>query len=111
MHRPTSDHYSAVKRLLYYLCGTVDQGIILHRQSNLALHAFFDANWAGNQDEYTSTSAYIVYLGRNPISWSSKKQRTLAQSSTEVEYRSIANIAAELNWICSLLTKPGVHIP
>ena len=111
MHQPTSEHWNAVKRLLRYLCGTINHGITLHRRSTLALHAFSDANWVGNKDDFTSTSAYLVYLGHNPISWSSKKQRTVARSSTEAEYRSVAATAAELRWICSLLTELGVVLP
>lgn len=100
-----------MKRILCYLCGTHDQGILLHRKSPLSLHAFSDAYWAGNKDDYTSTSACIVYLGRNPISWSSKKQSTVARSSMEAEYQSVAATAAELSWVCSLLTELGVTIP
>ena len=110
MHKPTTDHWSAVKRLLRYLCGTMDHGIILRHTSPPTLHAFSDADWAGNKDDFTSTSAYIVYLGPNLISWSSKKQRTVARSSTEAEYRSVASTATELRWICSLLLELGVHL-
>ncbi|RVW74760.1 Retrovirus-related Pol polyprotein from transposon RE1 [Vitis vinifera] len=95
MHQPTSDHWNAVKRLLRYLCGTLDHDITLRRTSPLALHAFSDSDWAGNKDDFTSTSAYIIYLGHNPISWSSKKQRTVARSSTEAEYRSVASTAGK----------------
>ncbi|KAA3452459.1 Retrovirus-related Pol polyprotein from transposon TNT 1-94 [Gossypium australe] len=66
---------------------------------------------AGCKDDYTSTSAYIIYLGHNPISWSSKKQHTIAHSSTEVEYRVVSSLAVELSWICSLLTELGICVP
>ena len=111
MHQPTSDHWDLVKRLLRYLCGTLNEGVVIHRNSRITLHAFSDADWAGNKDDFSSTSAYIVYLGRNPISWSSKKQNTIARSSTEAEYRSVASTATELNWVCFLLTDLGLTLP
>ena len=108
MHRPTTDHWALVKCLLRYLGGLINDDILLYCDSPFSLHAFFDADWAGNKDEFSSISAYIVYLGRNPISWSSKKQRSIARSTTEVEYRSVANTAVELNWVCSILSELGV---
>ena len=51
-----------------------------------------------------------MYLGRNPVSWSSKKQNTIARSSTEAEYRTVASTAAELNWVCFILTDLGVQL-
>ena len=89
MHRSTSEHWNVVKQLHRYLCGTLTHGLFLHKANTLSLHAFSNADWAGNKDDYTSTSAYIVYLGRHPISWSSKKQRIVAQSSIKAEYRSV----------------------
>ncbi|WJZ92483.1 hypothetical protein VitviT2T_011473 [Vitis vinifera] len=89
MHHPTSEHWNVAKRLLRYLCGTLTHGLFLHKANTLSLHAFSDADWAGNKDDYTSTSAYIVYLGRHPISWSSKKQHIVARSSIKAEYRSV----------------------
>lgn len=96
MHRPTCAHWKALKRLLRYLLGTLHYGLNLFRDSPNTLHAFSDADWAGDKDDFISTGAYIVYLGRNVISWSSKKQRSVARSSTEAEYRSVAHTAAEL---------------
>ncbi|KAJ9547961.1 hypothetical protein OSB04_020504 [Centaurea solstitialis] len=108
MHMPTDEHWVLVKRILRYLCGTLNKGLLLYRDSPLALHAFSDADWAGNKDNYASTGAYLVYLGRNLVSWSSKKQSTIARSSTEAEYRSVAATASELRWVSSLLSELGV---
>lgn len=110
MHRPTSTHCLAVKRLLRYIRGTLDLGLFIRRHIVQSVHAFSDGDWAGNKDDYTSTNAYLVYFGFNFISWSSKKQRTVARSSTEVEYRSVVSTAAKIRWLSSLLTKLGVSL-
>lgn len=54
---------------------------------------------------------YVVFLGRTPITWSSKKQRFLAQSSTEAEYKALASIEGELLWLRNLLHEMGVKLP
>ena len=114
MHRPTTEYWTAVKRVLRYLSGTMSHGVFFPTKTTSALHAFTDADWAGNRDNYTSTGAYIVYLGSHPVAWSSKKQTGVARSSTEAEYRSVATTAAELCWITSLMTELGIppqHTP
>ena len=110
MHQPTTEHWTAVKRVLRYLSGTRSHGITFSSRNNPTLHAFTDADWAGNRDDYTSTGAYIVYLGSHPVAWSSKKQTGVARSSTEAEYRSVASTAAELCWITSLLHELGIPV-
>ena len=77
MHRPTTGHWSLAKRLLRYLRGTLGLGLVLRRDSSMVLHAFSDADWAGNLDDRSSTSAYVVFLGSNAISWCSRKQRSI----------------------------------
>ncbi|KAK0588253.1 hypothetical protein LWI29_036741 [Acer saccharum] len=102
MHRPTTTHWNAVKRVLRYLKGTLDHGLFLSRSSPLRLHA---------SDDRRSTSAYVVFLGSTPISWCSKKQHTVARSSTEAEYRAIASATAELNWVSHLLHELRFQCP
>ncbi|KAL5820074.1 hypothetical protein ACOSQ4_023916 [Xanthoceras sorbifolium] len=111
MHRPTSNHWVVVKRVLRYLKGSINHGLLISRGSPLRLHAFADADWAGDPDDRRSTTAYVVFLGSTPISWSSKKQHTVARSSTEAEYRAIASAAAELNWIGHLIQELRLQVP
>jgi len=103
MHKPTPLHFQHLKRLLRYIKGTINFGIILKNPSSFNLLAFTDADWGGNMDDRTSTSAYLIFLGGNPISWLSRKQRTVAQSSTEAEYRGVATATAELMWLQNFL--------
>ena len=63
MHCLTDEHWNGVKRILRYLSGS---------KTTPSLHAYTDADWAGNRDDYTSTGAYIVYYGKHPIAWSSR---------------------------------------
>ncbi|CAA7058112.1 unnamed protein product [Microthlaspi erraticum] len=111
MHRPTHDHWQAVKRILRYRAGTMRRGIFLAAANRPILHAFTDADWGGNKDDYISTRAYIVYLGAHPVVWSSKKQTGVSQSSTEAEYRSLANTTSEVCWTLSLLQELGISLP
>ncbi|KAK1567230.1 hypothetical protein Q3G72_009608 [Acer saccharum] len=90
---------------------TLTHGLLIRRQSAPHLHAFADADWAGNPDDRRSTTAYVIFYGSTPISWSSKKQHIVARSTTEAEFRAIASTAAELNWIGHLLTELQIRIP
>ena len=108
MHAPTQTHWTAAKRLLHYLKHTIHLGLTFQRQQpfhlqaysdvtpSLDLRAYSNANWAGDQDSYKFTTAFVLFLGGNPISWCSKKQKTVACSSTEAEYRAVASTAAEV---------------
>ncbi|KAM1393866.1 hypothetical protein ACFX2F_029972 [Malus domestica] len=102
MHKPMESHYIAVKMILRYLKCTVKLGI-KYVKCSMDLHPFSDADWAGDPNDRRSTTGFVVFLGHNPISWSSKKQQTVSRSSTEAEYRALSTTAAELDWIQQLL--------
>ncbi|KAI5347902.1 hypothetical protein L3X38_000789 [Prunus dulcis] len=84
MQNPMVSHFTAVKRILRYLMGTMQFGIS-YTIGDLQLKAFSDADWAGDPNDRISTIGLVVFLGNNPISWSSKKQQTVSRSSTEAE--------------------------
>ena len=110
MHKPTVTHWSAVKRILRYLKQTISLGFLICRLSSSTLHAFSDLDWVGCLDDRRSTGSYCVFLGSNLLSWSSRKQPTLSRSSTEAEYRAIANAITEVTWIQSLLCELGIFL-
>lgn len=110
MHKPSTIHWLAAKRVLRYLAGTYTCGIFLSQHNNLSLCAYYDADWAGNKDDYTSTWAYVVFLGQHPISWSTKKQTGVARSSTKAEYRAVLATASEVRWLYSLLCEVSVKL-
>ncbi|GKA93508.1 ribonuclease H-like domain-containing protein [Tanacetum coccineum] len=109
MHDPREPHFSALKRILRYVQGTLDYGLQLFSSTTDSLIAYSDADWAGCPTTRRSTSGYCVFLGNNLLSWSSKRQPTLSRSSAEAEYRGVANAVAETCWIRNLLRE--LHTP
>jgi hypothetical protein len=96
LHAPRDGHWSAVKRILRYIKLTLSTGLSLRPASTDLLSAFSDADWAGNVDDRRSTGGYAIFFGGNLIAWSARKQATVSRSSTESEYKALANATAEL---------------
>jgi hypothetical protein len=100
MHDPREPHLTTIKRILRYLQGTLDYGLLLCRSSCSDLVGYTDADWAGCPDTCRSTSVYAVFLGDNLASWSAKRQAIVSLSSAKAEYSVIANSVAEATWLC-----------
>ncbi|XP_019161038.1 PREDICTED: uncharacterized protein LOC109157641 [Ipomoea nil] len=109
MHSPTTEHWGLVKRVLRYIKGTISLGLRFSPSSTTHIQAYSDSDWAGCPIDRKSISGFAVYLGSNLISWLSKKQRTVARSSTEAEYKALADVSAEVTWVISLLRELGLH--
>uniref|UniRef100_A0A2N9HUY6 Reverse transcriptase Ty1/copia-type domain-containing protein n=1 Tax=Fagus sylvatica TaxID=28930 RepID=A0A2N9HUY6_FAGSY len=107
MFAPHSTHYAAVLRILRYIKGTLFHRLHFSAQSSLELHAYADADWAEDPTNRRSTTGYCFLLGSSLISWHSKKQSVVARSSTEAEYRALADATSELLWLRWLLTDMG----
>jgi hypothetical protein len=109
MHDLREPHLTAMKRILRYLRGTLDFGLLLRRSSATELHVYTDVDWAGYPDTRRSTMGYVVFLDNSLVSWSSKRQPVVSRSSVEAEYRVVANDVAKAAWLRQLLHE--LHSP
>ncbi|KAD4983048.1 hypothetical protein E3N88_19719 [Mikania micrantha] len=107
MQRPTKNHQGDVRRILRYVAGTCELGLWYDRQSSLELIGYTDSDWAGCADDRKSISANVFMLGRCAISWSSRKQSTVALSSTEAEYIAATAAACQGVWLRRILRDLG----
>ncbi|XP_021735697.1 uncharacterized protein LOC110702303 [Chenopodium quinoa] len=105
---PQVFHWDVSIRVLRYLKGSLGQGILLRPTTDLYLMAFCDSDWAACPLSRRSLLGYFVFLGRSPVSWKTKKQPTVATSSSEAEYRSMSLTSRELKWLKMLLFVLGV---
>ena len=92
-----------VKRVLRYIRGTTNHGLRFSADNDNVLVGFSDSDWAGDVDTRRSTSGYTFFLGKSLISWSSRKQATVAKSSTEAEYVALSGATQETIWLRRLL--------
>jgi histone deacetylase 1/2 len=111
LHAPTTVHWSAVKRILRYVKHTMKLGLKIGKMSSLLVSGFSDADWVGCIDDRRSTEGFAIFLGSNLVSWNARKQATVSRSSTEAEYKALANATAEIMWIQILLLEIGVQAP
>lgn len=86
MEHPTEQHLSAVKRILRYIKGTFDFGVLYKRGEKSELVGFTDSDYAGDVNDRRSTYAYVFMMGSGSISWASKKQLIVTLSTTEAEF-------------------------
>jgi hypothetical protein len=108
---PTPESFTAAGRLLRYLASTPSYGLTysspdrLHSHLGPKLHGYVDADWAGDIADRKSQTGYLCFLNDSLISWSSKKQSTVALSTTESEIIAASSAVCELRWFQHLLTE------
>ncbi|GJW15923.1 retrovirus-related pol polyprotein from transposon TNT 1-94 [Tanacetum coccineum] len=105
--KPTDKHLQAVKRIFRYLNGTINIGLWYSKDTDMSLTAYADADHAGCQDTRRSTSGSAQFLGDKLVSWSSKKQKSTAISSTKAEYIALSGCCSQILWMRSQLTNYG----
>ena len=110
---PRKIHMATTKKILRYLAGTSDFGILFpvkNGKSKLELLGYADSDYSGDLDERKSTSGYLFLLNGAPISWCSKKQLVIALSSCEEEYISGSFAACQATWLGELLKEMLVEV-
>jgi hypothetical protein len=86
-------------------------GLRIRKSPTTAVSIYTDADWVGYVDDRQSTSGFAVYVGPNLVSWSSKKQPTVSRSSTDAEYKALANGAAGWSHCLRSLQCPSSEPP
>ena len=98
--RPAKEHWTALKRILWYLNGTPDYGLVYTKNDvNDSLIGYSDADWAGDTNDRKSTSGYLFMMAGAAVSWKSRKQTCVALSTAEAEYVAMSAAAQEATWI------------
>lgn len=102
---PKENHWKGLKRILRYIQGTLNYGLIYYKSTKRnrePLTGFADADW-GSTENRKSTSGFVYQLFGNTICWATRRQNTVAQSSTEAEFVALATCATEYLWLKNLM--------
>lgn len=123
MQAPTQRHMLAAERVLRYLAGTKEVGLVFgsrngelvgdsrgrRAQVQVDVCAFADADWANDKGDRRSISGWVAKLNGDPVSWSSKKQRVVALSTCEAELYAESAAIQEVLWLRGLMEELGLH--
>ena len=97
-----------MKRIFKYLKGTSNYGIWYDRVNDFTLCAYTNADWVGSMDDRKSTRGGAFFLGGRLVSWLSKKQDCISQSTTEAEYVATKNNYNQVMWMKQMLKDIGI---
>ena len=99
LSRPSNEHWKGTKRVLRYIKGTINYGLVFDgRSTRFSLLGYSEADWANDVDTKISTSGYVFQINGSTVSWSSKRQSCVTRSSTEAEYVALSHATQEVVW-------------
>ena len=112
---PGIDHWRSLLHVIGYVKNTMDYGLTYSRDADLTPAAYVDADYGGCRDTRRSTSGYVFMMAGGPVTWSSKRQPTVALSTVEAEYVAMSRCAQQMIWMQTWLdeveiayTTPGI---
>ena len=109
MHAPSEEHMEAVYRILRYLKSVPRKGLLFSKNGISNIEGYTNSDWAGDQTTKRSTFGYFTFVEGNLVTWKSKKQKVVARSSVEAEFRGMAHGVCELLWIRNILRDLGIE--
>jgi hypothetical protein len=107
---PKEVHLRAIKRIMRYLVYTPKFALWYPKGSTFDLIGYSNAHWAGCKIDRKSTSGTCQFLGRSLVSWASKKQNSVALSTTEAEYIAVGHCCAQLLWMRQAIRDYGYKL-
>ncbi|XP_051140121.1 secreted RxLR effector protein 161-like [Andrographis paniculata] len=107
LQEPSQIHFAAASRILRYLKGTLDYGLMYKSSLHSDLVSYCDSDWAGSLDDRKSTSGCVFQLGANTCSWISKKQKVVATSTAQEEYIKAYKAITQIMWLGEFLKMLG----
>lgn len=110
VEKPSQYDWNAAKRVIRYLMSTSEAKLRLSSAKDDKLIIYVDADWAGDKVDRKSTSGYVFLFGRAVIAWCSRKQTSVAISSTEAEYIAASFASRELLWLRQLFKDMGIPL-
>ncbi|KAM1476262.1 hypothetical protein ACFX1S_038131 [Malus domestica] len=105
---PGPEHWAAVKTVLKYLRRTKDMFLVYGGAAELRVEAYTDADFQSDVDDRSSNSGYVFILNGGAVSWKSKKQSVIADSTTEAEFVAAVEAGKEAFWMKKFITELGV---
>lgn len=106
---PGQAHWIAAKRILRYLKGTANAKLRFTREGSSTFVGFCDSDYAGDSEDRRSCSGYSFLMQGGSISWCSKKQQTVALSTTEAEYMALSTTVQEALWLRQFFNEFGAE--
>ncbi|KAK0579794.1 hypothetical protein LWI29_031544 [Acer saccharum] len=107
METPDQSHLNAAKRILRYIKGTINDGILYTKCEDCRLIGYSDSDWGRDLDERKSTTGFTFFMGDTAFTWSSKKQAIVTLSSCEAEYVAACSAVCHGIWIRNVLQYLG----
>lgn len=106
---PTASHMSALKKLGRYIRSSQDLGILYTRSGNQTLQGYSDSDFAMDRTDRVSILGNVFMLAAGPVSWMSKKQKSVATSTMEAEYMAMCACAKQSQWLSQIMRDMGMH--